>query len=197
MKRLLFIIPLVSLLLLSSCMQPTEAVVQTSVVTETQTQTVQAIPTTVVNTVTVIKVVDPISGNKYTINKGEVGVANADANVNGYFNGLNASWIGLVLNGEDTEQQFNITVTPYSNANVVAAPDNVSDWVTITNNNFVNGVLTVSPMSAASLYTTLNVPSGITLPQNWGFIVSISRVDQGSYATANAIRWLVHMRPPS
>jgi len=197
MKKLLFIIPLVSLLLFSSCMQPTEAVVQTSVVTETQTQTVQAIPTTVINTVTVVKVVDPISGNKYVINKGEVGVANVDANVNGYFNGLNASWIGLVLNGDDTEHQFNVTVIPYSNANVVAAPDNIADWVTVTNNNLVNGVLTVAPMSAASLYTTLNVPSGINLPQNFGFIVSVSDINQGSYATANAVRWLVHMRSPS
>jgi hypothetical protein len=193
MKKLLFIIPLVSLVLLTSCIQPTQAIVQTQVVTETQTLPA----TTVTNTITIVKVIDPISGNKYAINKGEVGVANADANVNGYFNGLNASWIGLVLNGDDTEHQFNVTVIPYSNANVVAAPDNIADWVTITNNNLVNGVLTVAPMSAASLYTTLNVPSGINLPQNFGFIVSVSDVNQGSYATANAVRWLVHMRSPS
>ena len=185
MKRILLIIPLVSSLLLSGCTQPTEAVVKTSVVTKMQTQTI-----------TVVKVVDPISGNKYTINKGEVGVANADANVNGYFNGLNASWIGLVLNGDDTEHQFNVTVTPYSNASVVAAPDNIADWVGITNPNLLGSILTVAPMSAASLYTTLNVPSGIALPQNWGFTVNVSRADQGNVVAANSIRWLVHMRQP-
>lgn len=181
MKKLAIISIVVLLaVLVSSCMQPTEAIVKT----------------TIVNTVTVVKVVDPITGNEYIIKPGEVGVANADASVNNYFNGLNASWIGMVLNGDDTEHQFNITVTPYSNDNVVAAPTGIADWVTISNNNLVDGVLTVQPMSSASLYTTLNVPSGITLPQTWGFTVNISRVDQGNYAVADAIRWIVHMRQP-
>jgi hypothetical protein len=194
MKKLLIGILLMSLVLLSmiSCTQPTQAVVQTSVITETKTLPA----TTVVNTVTVIKVVDPISGNEYTIKQGETGVANADANVNGYFNGLNASWIGLELNGDDVEHQFNVTVTPYSNDSVAPAPSEIADWVTITNPNLVNGLLTVSPMSAASLYTTLNVPSGILLPEDWGFTVNVSRADQGNYVVAEAIRWIVHMRQP-
>ena len=194
MKKLFVGIFLMSLVLLSfaGCMQPTQAVVQTSVITETKTLPA----TTVVNTVTVIKVVDPISGNEYTIKQGETGVANADANVHDYFNGLAASWIGLELNGDDVEHQFNITVTPYSNDSVAPAPSEIADWVTITNPNLVNGLLTVSPMSAASLYTTLNVPSGIQLPEDWGFTVNIARADQGNYVVAEAIRWIVHMRQP-
>ena len=194
MKKLLIGICLMSLVLLflAGCMQPTQAVVQTVEVPTTITLPA----TTIVNTVTVIKVVDPISGNEYTIKQGETGVANADANVNGYFNGLNASWIGLELNGDDVEHQFNVTVTPYSNDSVVPAPSEIADWVTITNPNLVNGLLTVSPMSAASLYTTLNVPSGIQLPEDWGFTVNVSRADQGNYVVAEAIRWIVHMRQP-
>ena len=194
MKKLLIGICLMSLVLLflAGCMQPTQAVVQTSVITETKTLPA----TTVVNTVTVIKVVDPISGNEYVIKQGETGVANADANVHDYFNGLDASWIGLELNGDDVEHQFNITVTPYSNDSVAPAPSEIADWVTITNPNLVNGLLTVSPMSAASLYTTLNVPSGIQLPEDWGFTVNVARADQGNYVVAEAIRWIVHMRQP-
>ena len=180
------------LLSLAGCMQPTQAVVQTSVITETKTLPA----TTVVNTVTVIKVVDPISGNEYVIKQGETGVANADANVHDYFNGLDASWIGLELNGDDVEHQFNVTVTPYSNDSIAPAPSEIADWVTITNPNLVNGLLTVSPMSAASLYTTLNVPSGIQLPEDWGFTVNVARADQGNYVVAEAIRWIVHMRQP-
>ena len=101
-----------------------------------------------------------------------------------------------MLNGDDTEHQFNVTVTPYSNASVVAAPDNIADWVGITNPNLLGSILTVAPMSAASLYITLNVPSGIALPQNWGFTVNVSRADQGNVVAANSIRWLVHMRQP-
>ena len=190
-----------SLVLLSfaSCSQPTQAIVQTSIITETKTLPA----TTVVNTVTVIKVVDPISGNEYTIEKGVVGVANAVADVHGYFNGLNANWIGLVLNGDDAERQFNVTVTPYNNVDkgITNSPMGIADWVTITNNNLVydqslGGVLMVPPMSAASLYTTLNVPSGIQLPQDWGFTVNVSDANQGNYAVANAVRWIVHMRQP-
>lgn len=183
-----------SLVLLSmvSCTQSTQAIVQTSVITETKTLPA----TTVVNTVSVVKVIDPITGNEYTIQQGIVGVANVDANAHDYFNGLDAHWIGLVLNGDDTEHQFNITVTPYSNDSVAPAPNGIADWVTISNSNLLDGVLTVSPMSAASLYTTLNVPSGVQLPQTWGFIVSVKRADQGNYATADAIRWIVNMRQP-
>ena len=183
-----------SLVLLSfaSCSQPTQAIIQTSVVTETKTLPA----TTVVNTVSVIKVIDPISGNEYTIQQGVVGAANVIADAYDYFNGLNAYWIGLVLNGDDVEHQFNITVTPYSNDSTAPAPVNISEWVTITNNNLVNGVLTVESMSAASLYTTLNVPSGVQLPPVWGFTVNVSRADQGNYAVADGIRWIVHMRQP-
>jgi hypothetical protein len=177
-------------------MQPTEAVVQTSFVTETQTQTVQAIPTTVVNTVTVIKVVDPISGNEYVIKQGEIGVANADASVNSYFNGLDAHWIGLVLNGDNVQHQFKISVTPYNNPDkgIMNSPINVADWVTITNQNLVNGILTVLPMNAASLYTTLNVPSGIVLPQEWGFVVNVQDAQDRQFMAVNTVRWLIHMR---
>lgn len=187
MKKIIVPILLLLVVLLPCCMQPTEAVVQTTVVTKLQTQTV-----------TVVKVVDPISGNEYVIQQGEVGVANADASVNSYFNGLDAHWIGLVLNGDDTEHQFNITVTPYNNPDkgILNSPANVADWVTITNQNLTSGVLAVAPMTAASLYTTLNVPSGIQLPQEWGFTVNVSRADQGNYVTVDAIRWLVHMRQP-
>ena len=188
-------------ILLSGCVQPTEAIVETSVETDVVTDTVvvsttELVPTTVVNTVTVVKVIDPISGNEYTIKQGEWGVANAEADVNSYFNGLNASWIGLVLNGDDTEHQLNVTVTPYNNADlgINNSPEEVADWVTITNPNLLDGVLTVSPMSAASLYTTLNVPSGIQLPQDWGFLVNVSDANSGNYKTVDTIRWLVHMR---
>jgi hypothetical protein len=168
-------------------MQPTKAVIKTDTIT-------QIVQSTIIQTETVVKVVDPITGNTYIIKQGEVGTANADASVNSYFNGLNASWIGLVLNGDDTEHQFNVTVTPYSNDSIAPAPANIANWVTITNNNYNNGILIVAPMSAASLYTTLNVPSGIQLPQNWGFTVNVSRSDQGNYKTVDTIRWIVHMR---
>ena len=116
MKKLVIGIFLMSLVLLSmvSCTSKTQAVVQTSVVVSTETVTKVSPPTTVIDTVTatVIKVVDPISGNEYTIDKGKVGVANVDASANNYFNGLDAHWIGLVLNGDDTEHQFNVSVTP-------------------------------------------------------------------------------------
>jgi len=188
-------------ILVTSCMQPTEAIVQTSVVTETQTQTVQADPTTVINTVVntviVVKVVDPITGNEYAIKQGSVGMANADANVNSYFNGLDAHWIGLMLNGDDVEHQFNIVIAPYSNDTVIPAPDNIADWVTISSNNFANGVLTVEPMNASSLYMTLNVPSGIKLPQRWGFTVGTKDVTYGTIGVVNPVRWIVNMRPQS
>ena len=183
MKKL-GIISIVVLLagLASSCMQPTEAVVKT----------------TIVDTVTVVKVVDPITGNEYIIKPGEVGVANADASVNSYFNGLDAHWIGLVLNGDDTEHQFNISVTPYNNPDkgILNSPASVADWVGITSLSLLGNILTVAPMSAASLYITLNVPSGIQLPQEWGFTVNISRTDQGNYVTVDTVRELVHMRQP-
>ena len=193
MKKV-FIIASALVLVLAGC--STAPIIQTSVVTDTVVKTVSSVPTTVVTTMTVVKVIDPISGNEYTIKQGETGVANADANVHDYFNGLDASWIGLELNGDDVEHQFNVTVTPYSNDSVAPAPSEIADWVTITNPNLVNGLLTVSPMSAASLYTTLNVPSGILLPEDWGFTVNVSRADQGNYVVAEAIRWIVHMRQP-
>jgi hypothetical protein len=192
-KKIIIIVLVIIPLVLAGCMSPTEAIVQTNVVTDTVINT-EIVPTTIVNTVTIIKVVDPITGNEYTIKQGDVGVANADANVHDYFNGLDAHWIGLVLNGDNTEHQFNVSVSPYSNDSVAPAPNGIADWVTITNPNLVDGVLTVSPMSAASLYTTLNVPSGVQLPQDWGFIVSVSRTDSGNYITVDTVRWLVHMR---
>jgi hypothetical protein len=195
-KKVIIIALSAILLLLSSCMQPTKAIVQTSVVTEIHT--VQAIPTTIVNTITVVKVVDPISGNEYVIKQGEVGVANADACVNNYFNGLDAHWIGLVLNGDNVEHKFNVSVTPYNNPTkgILNSPTNVSDWVTVTNNSLINGILTVPSMSAASLYTTLNVPSGVQLPQEWGFLVNVWDANSGNYKTVDTVRLLVHMRQP-
>ena len=194
MKKLIVGIFIMSLTLLSfaGCSQPTQAIIQTSVITETKTLPA----TTVVNTITVIKVVDPISGNEYVIQQGSVGMANADANVQSYFNGLDAHWIGLVLNGDDTEHQFNIVIAPYSSDVVSPAPSGIADWITISNNKLVDGVLTVEPMSAASLYMTLNVPSGIQLPQEWGFTVGIKDVNAGNVGVVNPVRWIVNMRQP-
>ena len=206
MKKIIIVLLVLLTLLITSCVQPTEAIVETSVVTNVQTSivtdtqvTTKIVPTTVTNTVTVIKVVDPISGNEYTIQQGQVGVANAEVTANGYYNGYSAHWIGLVLNGEDTQNQFNISVTPYTNAdyNITQTPPNVSDWVTITNANLTGGVLTVSPDSAASLYITLNVPVGVQLPPQWGFVVHVVQASSGNIVADDSIRWLVYMQQPS
>lgn len=196
MKKVIIIASLAILALLSSCTSITEAEVKTSVVTETQTLTIQAVTTTVVNTITVVKVVDPITGNEYTIRQGELGVANADAKATGYFNGYPANWIGLVLNGKDESQVLGVSVTPYYNAEFKDSPPNVADWVTVTNPNLVNGTLTVSPMSAASLYITLNVPKGIQLPDKWGLVVNVVGTS-GTIRTGSGIRWLIYMQQPS
>jgi hypothetical protein len=162
-----FIIASALVLFIAGC--STAPIVQTSVVTDTVVNTVTSVPTTVVNTVTVVKVIDPISGNEYTIKQGETGTANVDARATGYYDGYAAHWNGLVLNGMDTAQEFNITVTPYTNESygITSSPANVADWVTITNPNLIGGVLTVQPMSVGTLYITLNVPVGTQLPSEW------------------------------
>ena len=197
MKKV-FIIASALVLFIAGC--STAPIVQTSVVTDTVVNTVTSVPTTVVNTVTVVKVIDPISGNEYTIKQGEVGTANVDARATGYYDGYAAHWNGLVLNGMDTAQEFNITVTPYTNESygITSSPANVADWVTITNPNLIGGVLTVQPMSVGTLYITLNVPVGTQLPSEWGLVVNVVNITGGgNYLTGAGIRWIVDMQQPS
>ena len=197
MKKV-FIIASALVLFIVGC--STAPIVQTSVVTDTVVNTVTSVPTTVVNTVTVVKVIDPISGNEYTIKQGEVGTANVDARATGYYDGYAAHWNGLVLNGMDTAQEFNITVTPYTNESygITSSPANVADWVTITNPNLIGGVLTVQPMSVGTLYITLNVPVGTQLPSEWGLVVNVVNITGGgNYLTGAGIRWIVDMQQPS
>ena len=196
MKKLFLVAPILLLSLLVGCVS-TSPIIQTSVVTTTVTNTVKAVPTTVVNTVTVIKVIDPISGNEYILTPGDVGTANANARATGYYNGYSAHWNGLVLNGEDTENQFNISVTPYVSPDYPDSPAGVADWVVIENPNLVDGVLTVPAMSVGTLYITLDVPEGIQLPAEWGFLVHVARAIGGNVIADNAIRWIVVMQNPS
>ena len=197
MKKV-FIIASALVLVLAGC--STAPIIQTSVVTDTVVKTVSSVPTTVVNTVTVVKVIDPISGNEYTIKQGETGTANVDARATGYYDGYAAHWNGLVLNGMDTAQEFNITVTPYTNESygITSSPANVADWVTITNPNLIGGVLTVQPMSVGTLYITLNVPVGTQLPSEWGLVVNVVNITGGgNYLTGEGIRWIVDMQQSS
>ena len=194
MKKV-FIIASALVLVLAGC--STTPIIQTSVVTDTVVKTVQSVPTTVVTTMTVVKVIDPISGNEYTINQGEVGVANADARATGYYDGYAAHWNGLVLNGDDTANQFTISVTPYTNDFITTAVLDVANWVTITNSNLVDGVLTVQPMSVGTLYITLNVPVGTQLPSEWAFTVNVVNATGGNVLTGDSIRWIVDMQQPS
>ena len=100
----------------------------------------------------------------------------------------------------DTAQEFNITVTPYTNESygITSSPANVADWVTITNPNFIGGVLTVQPMSVGTLYITLNVPVGTQLPSEWGLVVNVVNITGGgNYLTGEGIRWIVDMQQPS
>ena len=195
MKKV-FIIASALVLVLAGC--STAPIVQTSVVTDTVVNTVTSVPTTVVNTVTVVKVIDPISGNEYTIKQGETGAANVDARATGYYDGYAAHWNGLVLNGMDTAQEFNITVTPYTNESygITSSPANVADWVTITNPNLIGGVLTVQPMSVGTLYITLDVPGGIQLPHEWGLVVHVVTISGDTLLPDNAIRMIVVMQQP-
>ena len=191
MKKVFIITSALMLVLLVGC--STAPIVQTSVVTTVVTQA--AVPTIITDTV--VKVVDPISGNAYIIHPGEVGTANVDARATGYYSGYAAHWNGLVLNGDDTARQFYITVTPYTNTNITTSVPNVADWVTITNPDLVNGVLTVQPMSVGTLYITLNVPVGTQLPPEWAFTVNVVNATGGNILTGDSIRWIVDMQQPS
>ena len=196
MKKLILIASALALLIAGCSTTP---IVQTSVVTDTVVNTVTSVPTTVVNTVTVVKVIDPISGNEYTIKQGETGTANVDARATGYYDGYAAHWNGLVLNGMDTVQTFNISVIPYTNESygITSSPANVADWVTIINPNLIGGVLTVQPMSVGTLYITLNVPVGTQLPSEWGLVVNVVNITGGgNYLAGEGIRWIVDMQQP-
>ena len=196
MKKLILIASALALLIAGCSTTP---IVQTSVVTDTVVNTVTSVPTTVVNTVTVVKVIDPISGNEYTIKQGETGTANVDARATGYYDGYAAHWNGLVLNGMDTVQTFNISITPYTNESygITSSPANVADWVTIINPNLIGGVLTVQPMSVGTLYITLNVPVGTQLPSEWGLVVNVVNITGGgNYLAGEGIRWIVDMQQP-
>lgn len=192
MKKLFLIVPILLLSLLAGCVS-SSPIVQTSVITETKTLPA----TTIVNTVTVVKVIDPISGNTYIMKNGEVGVANADARATGYYLGYVAHWNGLVMNGEDTENQFVISVTPYISPDYPDSPANVADWVTITSPNLVDGVLTVPAMSVGTLYITLDALSEVQLPHEWGFLVHVVKANSGNIVADNTIRWIVVMQQPS
>lgn len=173
--------------LLAGCVS-TSPIVKTVVVTETKT-----LPVT---TMTVVKVVDPISGNEYTIKNGEVGVANADARVTGYYPGYAAHWNGLVLNGENTENQFAISVTPYISPDYPDSPAAVANWVTIDSPNLADGKLFVPAMSVGTLYITLDVPGGIQLPHEWGLVVHVVTISGDTLLPDNAIRMIVVMQQP-
>ena len=151
--------------MLPSCMQPTEAVIQTTVVTKTVSATAE--------TTTVVKVIDPITGNEYDIKPGEVGVGNADMRVNRYRIGVQTpAGMVLILNGRNDTATVRIGVAPYDNDTIVSSPSDVADWVTITSPNLQNNVLTIPAMSAAALNVSLNVPAGSSVPNTWAFLVS-------------------------
>ena len=111
MKKL-FIIASALVLFIAGC--STAPIIQTSVLTDTVVNNYIS-PDNCRKYCQGSKVIDPISGNEYTIKPGETGTANVDARATGYYDGYAAHWNGLVLNGMYTVQEFNITVTPYTN----------------------------------------------------------------------------------
>lgn len=187
MKKIILPLGLLCLIGLVGC-SPSSPIIKTTTIPVTITNSV-SVP--VVTTQVVTKVIDPITGNEYVLQKGSVGVANADLHVNDYRIGANATGMVLVLNGLDTEQDFNVYVTPYNNDEITNSPKNVSDWVTITSPTLKDGFLTVTPMSVVGLNVTLNVPAGNELPNTWAFLVNVSYINQIS--ANNTSRWIVNM----
>ena len=155
-----------------------EPVITAGNITETQTVTTTVSGKAVTTTTTVIKPILVIadSKNKYMIEEGKFGFANADNKVIGYANGITIKdYSCYVVNTTRDIRVVYIEIEPYANEQYEYIPKEALQYITLDisgqDTSISSNLIAIDSNDAIKITPTIEIPKEIKLPSKWAFII--------------------------